>query len=94
MLVRRVCVRLNEIILKVYLVEDLIDKQCVKVIYKWMELFFCFFFVGRYIKGILIIVYEGILIDSDIKLKMFIIVWLYNESFVVEIQQVLDIVFK
>lgn len=36
--------------------------------------------VGRYIKGIPIIAYERILMDSDTKLKMFTIVWLYNGS--------------
>lgn len=51
--------------------------------------FFVFFFVGRYIKDILIIIYEGILMDIGIKLEMYIIVVLYNiclvGSFVVEI---------
>lgn len=42
--------------------------------------------VGRYIKGIPIIAYEGILIDSDTKLKMFTIVWLYNGSLAAETQ--------
>lgn len=34
--------------------------------------------VGRYIKGVPIIIYEGILLDIDSKLQMFAIVGSYN----------------